>query len=404
LITDTPGIAPATSRGYCRVHFVTGATGLLASEYIAHVLDQDENARLRLLVRADSAQNAARRVDELMAFLFPDQDAYTRARPRVLALWGDITQPYLGLDERDWHQLSREVDIIFHAASLADRDATLETSRLVNVHGTRQVIDLAYACGSRLERLLHVSSAYVSGTRGGNLLPDELDLETAVSDHYQQTCAEAEALIRKVWQRIPVTIVRPSTVLGNAESGRALACKNFYLPLQLLYGEAPLALPVSARARVDLVPSNWAAEVAYSLLRRSDTAGRCYHLTAGAGAVSNRELRDLVISAFAACGEQRRGYRLVPRLVYNRFQLPRLRKIADISERMLEKLERQWAYMQFRRTFDNSSTLALSGVKSTALPDLGAYLPALLRYAINHHWRRQPAPATTDLAALELQT
>jgi len=372
-----------------RVHFITGATGLLASEYVACVLDREPKARLRLLIRSTSAQNAAKRVDDLIGFLYPDPGDYARARPRVLALWGDITQPDLGMDERDWQQLTREVDVIVHAAALTDCSATLEESRLVNVQGTRQIIDLAHACGPGLERLLYVSSAYVAGASTGRLIPDDLDLETKTCDWYQQTKREAEALMRKIWKRIPVTIVRPSTLVGNAENGRAFVYRNAYLPLQQMYNGLRLAFPVSPRARFDAVPSDWTAKALYALINQADARGRCFHLTAGDLAPKNREVNTAIVKAFNACAEHCKSCLLVPRLIYNSLFTAPLRKNLEQDQSLPEQLARYHAYIQFQRCFDNEGTLAVTRPLGIEQPSFAAYLPVLLRFAINDRWQQR---------------
>ena len=62
-------------------------------------------------------------------------------------------------------ELVRRVDVIIHAAADLRLDASIEDLRATNVEGVRHVLELAGEIDRDhgLERLVHVSTAYVAG-------------------------------------------------------------------------------------------------------------------------------------------------------------------------------------------------------------------------------------------------
>ncbi len=69
------------------------------------------------------------------------------------------------------------------------------TARRVNVGGTRTVIELARDAG-RLARVVHWSTAMVSGDRHGTIYEEDLDAGQHFHNAYERTKYEAEQLVR----------------------------------------------------------------------------------------------------------------------------------------------------------------------------------------------------------------
>src|SRR5690606_21449874 len=95
-----------------------------------------------------------------------------------------------------------------------DRD----TSELVNVTGTRNVIDAALEM-KKLNRLNHFSTAFVAGDRTGVIMEDELDEGQRFRNAYEETKFQAEKALVEARRTIPITIFRPSLIVGDSVTG-----------------------------------------------------------------------------------------------------------------------------------------------------------------------------------------
>lgn len=179
---------------------------------------------------------------------------------------GDVGVAGLGID--------LQPDLIAHCAAITAFDAAPEAFARVNVAGTANVIAFAAARGARL---LHVSTAYVCGTRDG--LIREGEVGDAFVNGYEAGKAEAEALVRA--SGVPWTIARPSVVVGDSVTGAVTSFENIYLIFRLIAERRVRTLPASASATLDLVPID---HVGRGLVALAETPapGATVHLTAAA--------------------------------------------------------------------------------------------------------------------------
>src|SRR3712207_2413581 len=135
--------------------------------------------RLYLLIRATREKSAASRFEkdvlgsaafgmlrEKLGESFEDYVA-----KKVCVLEGDVHAPSLGLREEELLELSREVDVVIHSAASVVFDAPLDAAVGSNVHGTLGLLRLARGWEKR-PLFLHVSTAYVAGTRPGLALEE----------------------------------------------------------------------------------------------------------------------------------------------------------------------------------------------------------------------------------------
>jgi fatty acyl-CoA reductase len=62
---------------------------------------------------------------------------------KVRLISGDCGQPNLGIEDSDREILCQEVHVVFHIAATMSFDEKLKTAVLINVRGTKQLLDLA---------------------------------------------------------------------------------------------------------------------------------------------------------------------------------------------------------------------------------------------------------------------
>src|SRR5262249_40502408 len=142
-----------------------------------------------------------------------------------------------------------------------------EAAWRVNVDGTRNVLELARDC-KQLKRLHYLSSCYVSGDRLGVIAEDELDLGQALRNAYEETTFRGEMLVAEAGADLPVTIYRPSSIVGDSRTGEIERFDGpFYLGLYWLQSPwaAGLALPGDGVAPLNVVPLDFALDALWQL-------------------------------------------------------------------------------------------------------------------------------------------
>jgi len=305
----------------------------------------------------------------------------------VETLGGDVTQPRFGLPAADWERLRERLDAIVHSAAITDFGRPEELYRAVNVEGTRNVLELA-AGGARAIPLVHVSTAYVCGERHGVVREDELAVGQSFANAYERSKHDAELLVRAAAARgLPVTIARPSIVVGAARSGVTRDFKGMYLFVKLLVEERLSLVPASYDALVDFVPIDYVAEAIAELARRPrETAGSTLHLV-GATPLTLREIGDV----FAE---------------YPSFLIPRFVPPQSFDPAQLESLERRYharvghlfaPYLARHVVF--SAEQARRVVRARQAASGKPLLRRLIDYALRSGYVGAPTPPVADVLA-----
>jgi len=205
------------------------------------------------------------------------------ARRKVAAPRAALERACTGLPPaRDFEALSAEATHVVHAAATTRFDLPLGEAHAVNVEGTRRVLALARrAARARLERMLYVSTAYVSGDRSGVIREEDLEAGQTFVNSYERTKHDAEREVRAAMGEVPALVVRPCAVIGDSGTGRTSTFNVIYYPLKLLSRGLLRALPGSPFTPIDLVPVDYVADAMNHVLLRRDAVGKTYHLTAG---------------------------------------------------------------------------------------------------------------------------
>jgi long-chain acyl-CoA synthetase len=157
---------------------VTGATGFLGKVWLSMLLERyPQVARVYVLVRAGAGGSPETRFWEKVAGSRPFDPLRERHGPRFEAflrercvpVGGDVTDPLLGLSERDLAGLEG-LDLVVHCAGLVDFNPSLDLAVQVNARGAGHAVGLCRRTGAAL---LHVSTCFVAGNRDGVVFEDE---------------------------------------------------------------------------------------------------------------------------------------------------------------------------------------------------------------------------------------
>jgi|GEM_PF-2556422 len=370
------------------VHFITGATSLLGSEYLFNVLASDDDTRCSVLIHAKGQRSAEKRLTALLDYLYGRGDMHLHMRQRIEVYGGDIRKKDFGLNQKQLKALESSVNYIFHAASnsnLTDSKSSLNQS---NITGTVSVINFAKNCHN-LMRLMHVSSAYVSGSKTGKLTPDTLDMDEPTCDHFQLTKRVSEKFVREQYSKLPIVIIRPSTIVGHSVNGRANSFRAFYYPTrQALLGRR-VFFPASDDGRAEAVPSDWAADMALKLMLKKGINGRSFHITVGERAYTMEQIKRIIEKNLNQQGVQYRKAKLVSEPAFKYLIGPTLSLFHKHGRKMNHDFVMLSRYSCINRIFDNSDTFKTLGEDRHTLPDLDGYYKNIIRYAIEHDWRDQ---------------
>jgi thioester reductase-like protein len=351
---------------------------------LARILERT-GRRVVVLVRAASQSEADGRLDALMSSVVDSPHRYSG---RVTAVCGDLTVPGLGLgEERRW--IAEQVGEIIHGAASVSFNLSLSKSRSINVEGTRRVLELARKCaasGSGLRRMTYVSTAYVAGDRNGYAQESDLDVGQSFRNAYEQSKQEAERMVCAERERLPLTIVRPSIVVGERETGWTSSFNVMYGPMRAVAAGALPVLPGRRGGVLDIVTVDYVADAILALGASPAAEGGTFQIVAGDQAMTLGELSRLAARRF-----NRRPPRLIPRRVYRSVVHPLvLRRSDPAGRRRLQASEPYFPYLSLGLRFDDRGARELLdplGIRATPIRDC---FDTLMDFAEAANWGRAP--------------
>jgi nucleoside-diphosphate-sugar epimerase len=246
--------------------FFTGFPGFLGSELLPRVVLRTDHEAV-CLVQPKFRPLAEQRAEELVA-------RHPALRGRIRIVEGDLTQP---LD----HIPAGGVREIYHLAAVYDLSMSRDLGMRVNVTGTQRVLDLA-ARAAGLERMHYVSTCYVSGRHPGLFTEADLEKGQSFNNHYEETKYLAEVEVRGRMGAVPITVYRPSVVVGDSATGATQKFDGPYFVMQWLMRQPRVALlPVvgrPSRHHFNCVPRDFVMDAMTYLSGVKSNAGTTYAL------------------------------------------------------------------------------------------------------------------------------
>ena len=280
--------------------FLTGSTGYIGAHVAANLLDQ-QGAGLNLLVRGKDAHDAEMRLWQAMQLHMDFPRFYEHLQTRIRIFVGDLNTPLFGLDRDAYDRLIHTTDSVIHCAASLNRKS--EKSCLnVNLRGTLEVVQLArrshYYHG--LRRFSNVSTVAVAGKRSNEVVTEDHSIEWDRSDYdpYARTKKFCEHMVRELLPEVPITIFRPSIVLGDS---RYAQTTQFDMVKAFVFLAGLPALPFRPNDKIDIVNVDFVADAIATLHSKESPQYDTYHLSSGTGSQTFRELT----TALAAAQEKR---------------------------------------------------------------------------------------------------
>ena len=203
--------------------------------------------------------------------------------PGVETVQGDVRERRFGLAEEAYRALADGVGCVVHSAANTKFSRRADDIFATNVGGTENALALAQAAGAPF---YFVSTAFVRPLRSL--------AGPAVSNAYEESKRRAEEVVRTSGH--PATIVRPSVIVGDSETGQTDEYQGFHQILDLVLRRQIPILPGAAEGYIDFVPKDVVADFIVGLVRAGVVDGD-YWLTAGTRAPRLLHLLELAVAS-----------------------------------------------------------------------------------------------------------
>jgi thioester reductase-like protein len=285
---------------------LTGSTGYIGAHIAANLLDSHA-ASLNVLVRGKDVEEAAQRLWSGFQLHMDFPRFYEHLQTRIRIFPGDLTAPHFGLNRDDYDRLIHTTDSVIHCAASLNRKS--EKSCLnVNLRGTLEVLQLArrshYYHG--LRRFSNVSTVAVAGKRSNEVVTEDRSIDWNRSDYdpYARTKKFCEHMVRELLPDVPITIFRPSIVLGDS---RYPETTQFDMVRAFVFLAGLKALPFRPNDKIDIVNVDFVADAIATLHQKAEPKYDTYHLSSGRESQTFRE-----VTAALAASQQKRGPVFLP--------------------------------------------------------------------------------------------
>ena len=268
------GLPPFEHRTAQRV-FITGATGYLGAFILERLLRTSE-VDCVCLVRASTREKGFERIRDAMKVYRIWDDSFAA---RIHAVLGDIAKPELGIEQQEFAELARDVDVIYHCAALVNFIYPYSALRAPNVRGTHEVLRLATSV--KLKPVHYTSTVDVLlGTHMQRPFYEDdesvLHEPNEIPDGYGRSKLIAEKMLANARARgVPVVIYRPGLIMGHTTTGATQT--NDYL-LVGLKGYIDLGMLGEPNIMIDFVTVDFVAEAIVHLSTQRESIGRYFHI------------------------------------------------------------------------------------------------------------------------------
>lgn len=390
---------------------LTGGTGFVGSFLSLELLKK--GYFVIFLARPKGLLSAKERIDLILKFIDPNMDKSLFSCYEVIE--GDITKPGLGISKINLDRILnlRPTKIFHSAASIDFSPEKKEMTWLVNVEGTKNILNFASQIGIR--EFHHLSTLYVAGNREGKILESELFVGQSFNNPYEESKAYAEILVQNWAENTKEVykIYRLPIIVGDSQTGKTLSFSGFYrffqpfwqlkelikekikinpllkqsgIELKNGYISTPLFIKCSNNSLIDLVPIDWIVKIIYLLNKKYDKNNIVFHLSHPL-APSSAEVIKKTLPIIGL-----RGFKLVFLDGNVNIKFFHDKKVLNIYQRMVDKITSEYfAYNINKKKFDNKNVVQVLEKNYFPPPLINSnFLRKIINYAVNHNFKLPP--------------
>lgn len=355
-----------------RTLLITGVTGTLGKEMIKELILTTED-KLYVLVRRKGRHSHWDRMRKILAAA--NLERYLGTRIQVLD--GDVTLPQLGISDENLSVLRSEVTEFFHVAALTALNGSQEDCARINTGGAKNAVDLAWDLykNGKMKRFFYFSTAYVAGSRQTyRSFEDALPENPAHANFYESSKYQAEKNVREAMKSgLPLTIFRPSIVVGDSRTGEVSEFNVIY-PFMKLFAHGILTvLPTRLENSFNIVPIDFVIKSSMAIARQAGSVGKTFHLV-----TQNPPMIGTLLKV------KTEEY---PQLAHVEVISPdefKPENLDVVSKSVYQMLEPYLGYLNDDLTFDTANTEEALRGTGIAMPKTDEeFLKLLLRYAVD---------------------
>ena len=204
---------------------LTGATGFLGSHLMADMITKGYN----IIVFGRPAKNESLkdRIFRLLKWFGVDSMS-----DQVTCIETDLSQDNLGISTGEYSRLRSVVDSVIHCASdTSFSESKREKVMAANINNLKGILE--FSKNAHVNFFHYISTTYVAGT-GVTYCKETLSSVKTFTNVYEESKAAAENIISRFCDKndIPLSIIRPSIVYGDSQTGRSLKFNALYFPVR----------------------------------------------------------------------------------------------------------------------------------------------------------------------------
>ncbi|MBA2380275.1 MAG: SDR family oxidoreductase [Blastocatellia bacterium] len=351
---------------FSKTVFMTGFPGFIAGRLVERLAAGD--VQFFLLVQPPFVEQAKAAVSQIA-------ERSSSPLENFALVQGDITLPNLGIDRDDLSVIRDETTDVFHLAAAYDLEVTRDVAEKVNLEGTKNVNHFARSLEG-LRRYNYISTCYVAGKRPGRVYENELEHDAGFRNHYEETKYLAETEVEQLKEELPVTIYRPSVVVGDSETGETPKFDGIYFLIHYLRKAPGLLRFINVgnnEVRLNLVPVDYVISAISALSADEDAVGKTIAL-ADPAPLTTAELFDEIARSMSGGGS---FVRPPATLVERSLMLPMSPGLTGLPHSAVP-------YFFLSQTYDTTVASQLLAPHKISCPDFRSYVSNLIDFVKKH--------------------
>ncbi len=277
--TDVPIIqqaAPVRSALDAKAILLTGATGFVGIHVLATLLSRT-HADVYCLVRAKTLEDARHRLDKTAETFH--LSAIIAEKKRIKLVLGALEDPTFALNQREYEQLSNQVDLIYHVGAKVNFVEAYEAFVQANISGLKNILKFAAAGKTKITHFVSSIGVY----NGHSYLHVPEILEVTLSDSlghelptgYQQSKWVGERIVSRAIERgLEIVVYRPGTITG---SSKTQATNNKDMVTNLISTVYSMRLLPKMR-NLDFVPVDLVADAIVEISCQPEQVGKTFNI------------------------------------------------------------------------------------------------------------------------------
>jgi nucleoside-diphosphate-sugar epimerase len=204
---------------------LTGATGFLGSHLMASLLIKGHN--IVVLGRSAKNESLKQRISRLLHWFGIDN-----CSDQVTCVDTDLSLDNLGIPGGEYSSLCSVVGSVIHCASdTSFSENKREKVMAANINNLKGILE--FSKNAHAGFFHYISTAYVAGT-GVTYCKEIPSTAKSFTNVYEESKAAAENIISGFCEKnsINLSIIRPSIVYGDSQTGRSLKFNALYFPIR----------------------------------------------------------------------------------------------------------------------------------------------------------------------------